>query len=110
MPIGYSHHRAAEAALDEALVALLHVDAAGVEVKAGAEIMPGRRKVYVINDSSKLIYLGTAPGFDPAAGSFICFSGEVLGFALSPNRKDGPGRLWAKTDEGTATIRAAEVK
>jgi hypothetical protein len=71
MPIGYSHHRAAEAALDEALVALLHVD---------------------------------------AAGSFICFSGEVLGFALSPNRKDGPFRLWAKTDEGTATIRAAEVK
>jgi hypothetical protein len=110
MPLGYSHHRASERSVDGLVIAWITVTAAGVEVKAGSEILAGRRKVYVVNDSSKLIYLGDTPGFDPASGSLICFSGEAIGFELSPNRVGGPFRLWAKTDEGTTTIRAAEVK
>jgi len=109
MPIGVSHHRQTALVFDESVGGKVTVTTSGVELKVGADVFPRRHSVHIINDSSRMIYVSTKPDFDAATEGLVMFSGEVLAIDVSPNRPEGPKRFYAKTEEGSTTVRIVEV-
>lgn len=93
---------------DGTLISRITVNPQGVEVKAGATPLVGRHTVYIINDSSALIFIG----FDtiPVVGSItpiVLFSGESIGIRLEAHTEK---RIFAITREYVVPIRIIEVK
>lgn len=109
MPIGLSHHRQKGFTCDECVSAKIAVTPSGAELKVGADVLPRRHSLHVINDSSRLIYISASLAFSPPAEGLVIFSGEALAIDVAPNRPEGPKRFYAKTEEGTTTVRVIEV-
>lgn len=109
MPIGLSHHRQKGFFCDECVSARVAVSTLGAELRVGADVLPRRHSLHVINDSSRLVYVSTSPAFVPPAEGFVIFSGEALAIDVAPNRPEGPKRFYAKTEEGATTVRVIEV-
>lgn len=109
MSIGLLHHRPTALVLNESVGGKVAVSTAGAELKVGTDVFPRRHSLHIINDSSSLIYISTKPDFDAVTEGLVIFSGEVLAIDVSPNRPGGPKRFYAKTEEGSTTVRVIEV-
>jgi hypothetical protein len=108
---GSNHHRNASPVLSQYVIGNITVSTTPTEIKVGADILAGRTRIYIINDSSNMMYLADRSTFTPGTTpTFISFSGETITIDLDPNPPDQiPERFWVATDEVTNTIRIAEV-
>lgn len=109
--LGDKHHRNASPTLSRFVIGNITVSTIPAEIKVGTDILAGRTRIYLINDSSNMIYLSDNSTFTPGVTTtFICFSGEVITIDLDPNPPDQlPERFWIASDEVTNTVRIAEV-
>lgn len=112
MATGFSHHRKSNLlTFGQGRVGRKTIDTNETLLLSGPEPLDGRHTMYIINDSSSLIYLSTQSSFNIEDGAIILFSGEVLSFSFDPNPPidDPPISIYGKVEENTADIRILEV-
>ncbi len=113
MASGLNHHRNAQDNFNEYLLGRMTLTSTPAEIKVGATILKGRTKLFIINDSSNIVFVSDDPGFTPGLGEpeFFSFSGEVITISLDPNPPDGVQKtFFAALTEGTTSIRILEAK
>ena len=111
MASGLNHHRNFRGAIGTFIIGDISLSTTPVEVKVGSTILERRTQMFIINDSSNLVFLSDKPNFVPGVDTSIqVFSGEVITIDVDPNPADGnPERFYVALDEGTNTIRVAEA-
>lgn len=109
--MGQESHRNAQVTISESVVGNITLTQTPAEVKAGATALKGRIKVFIINDSSELIYLNESPTFTINDANLSVFSGESFYFDVEPNPESQvPFKMYAIIEEGTNTAKVLEVK
>lgn len=110
--LGDTHHRNSSSTFTDTVIGNLSLSTTPAEVKAGASILSGRKRIYIINDSSNLIYLFNSAVFTPGVTpAFVCYSGTIVTIDVEPNPADKlPERFWLATDEVAASVKIMEVK
>lgn len=113
--LSFIHHRnASQQFLKNALVKELEVTTTPVEVKVGTDILYGRKRIYVLNDSSNVVYMGGSDDFVVGEDiTMTIYSGQVYFFDVNPNpRPDEAFRLFLAIGDGytSTTVKIWEVE
>ncbi|MCX8132230.1 MAG: hypothetical protein N3I35_19315 [Clostridia bacterium] len=76
-------------------------------LRVGAENLPKRRQLWVVNDAATYLYHSTDPEFTIESGKYIFnVPAEVIVYDLNPNEDL---TVYARTKEYPVTIRVFEV-
>lgn len=88
-------------------VGKIRINTEPTPLRVGAENLPGRRQLWVVNDASTYIYHSTDPDFTFESGNYIFnVPAEVIVYDLNPNEDL---TIYARTREYPVTIRVFEV-
>lgn len=114
MPLGHVHHRNSSNSLVETVFGMLNVGKTPVEVKVGATILAGRKEIYIVNDSSNVIFMSQDETFVVGVDAAMAiYSGTVFRIIVQVNPAIGNElqRFYVATDdlEGIV-IQIVEVK
>ncbi|GEM_PF-4901653 len=111
MAVGHQHHRNSESIINDFLVGQLNLSTTPVEVKVGTTILAGRKLIYIVNDSSNIIFVNKIPSFSASLESNITiYSGETVILGIESNPVGEPTRFYARIEEGSNFIKVIEVK
>lgn len=78
-----------------------------IELLSGPIRLEDAIYLYIVNDSSGLLYVKVGSAPDLVNGNYlISFSGQILKFSID---KDVPISIYGVTDEGTVKVRVIEV-
>lgn len=89
------------------LIGRVTVTPEATPLRVGSENLPGRRQLWVVNDSSTFIYHSADPDFSLEKGNYIFnIPAEVIVYDLDPNEDL---TIYARTKEYPVTIRIFEV-
>lgn len=76
-------------------------------LKVGTNILSGRKALYIINDSSDMIFVGTNADLTVANSQITVQSGQELSFDFD---KDNSIPIYAVLEEGTNFVKIIEMK
>lgn len=76
-------------------------------LKVGTDILSGRRALYIINDSSDMIFVGTNADLTVANSQITVQSGQEFTFNFG---KDNNMLVYAVLEEGTNFVKIIEMK